>query len=134
MLNELSLFVDESGSEGKGSKYYLLTLVFHNQSNDILNNIAAYEQTLKDKSLPDVPFHASPLMNGNDEYEGFDMATRKKLLAAFASFVRRLPIAYTFGSWVCISKGLCFIQELRRYCLSAFSGRRSPLHPRAHCA
>ena len=64
MLNELSLFVDESGSEGKGSKYYLLTLVFHNQSNDILNNIAAYEQTLKDKSLPDVPFHASPLMNG----------------------------------------------------------------------
>lgn len=28
MLNELSLFVDESGSEGKGSKYYLLTLVF----------------------------------------------------------------------------------------------------------
>lgn len=75
MLNELSLFVDESGSEGKGSKYYLLTLVFHNQSNDILNNIAAYEQTLKDKSLPDVPFHASPLMNGNDEYEGFDMAT-----------------------------------------------------------
>lgn len=50
MLNELSLFVDESGSEGKGSKYYLLTLVFHNQSNDILNNIAAYEQTLKDKS------------------------------------------------------------------------------------
>ena len=95
MLNELSLFVDESGSEGKGSKYYLLTLVFHNQSNDILNNIAAYEQTLKDKSLPDVPFHASPLMNGNDEYEGFDMATRKKLLAAFASFVRRLPIAYT---------------------------------------
>ena len=94
MLNELSLFVDESGSEGKGSKYYLLTLVFHEQLDDISENIASYERALKDKGLPDLPFHASPLMNANDEYASLDLATRKKLLATFASFVRRLPIAY----------------------------------------
>lgn len=62
MLNELSLFVDESGSEGKGSKYYLLTLVFHNQSNDILNNIAAYEQTLKEKP----PRRAVPCLSADE--------------------------------------------------------------------
>lgn len=42
-----------------------------------------------------MPFHASPLMNGNDGYFSMDLATRKKILATFASFARRLPVAYT---------------------------------------
>ena len=51
-------------------------------------------QTLRVGSLTVyAPFEYVNSQNG--EYEGFDMATRKKLLAAFASFVRRLPIAYT---------------------------------------
>lgn len=87
--------MDESGTEGRGSKYYLLTLVFHDQSNDLSENVAAYERALREKGLPDMPFHASPLMNGNDGYFSMDLATRKKILATFASFARRLPVAYT---------------------------------------
>ena len=34
-LRELSLFIDESGSDGLKEKYYLLTLVLHEQSVDI---------------------------------------------------------------------------------------------------
>lgn len=99
-LRELSLFVDESGTEGKGSKYYLLTLVFHDQAYGIAEHVASYELSLKDKRLPDIPFHASPLMNGNDEYTDMAMDERKRLLAAFFVFVRKLPITYKTFAYV----------------------------------
>lgn len=34
-------------------------------------------------------------MNGHDEYKNMDMAERKRLLAAFFVFVRKLPVSYT---------------------------------------
>ena len=34
-MKELSVFVDESGEFGSSSKYYLVTLLFHDQSIDI---------------------------------------------------------------------------------------------------
>ena len=45
-LSEISAFVDESGTMGRASRDYLLTLVFHNQSDDIRSNITNYEQYL----------------------------------------------------------------------------------------
>ena len=39
---EASLFVDESGESGTQSKYYLLTLVLHEQSDDISRTIDLY--------------------------------------------------------------------------------------------
>ena len=63
-MRELSIFVDESGSDGLSDRHYLLTVVMHDQSENIANSIAAYEGALRAKGLPDIPFHASPLMNG----------------------------------------------------------------------
>jgi hypothetical protein len=34
-MRELSVFADESGDTGSESKYYLLTLVFHDQDDDL---------------------------------------------------------------------------------------------------
>lgn len=39
-MKELSVFVDESGEFGSGSKYYLVTLLFHDQSVDVAPIIA----------------------------------------------------------------------------------------------
>ena len=58
---ELSLFCDESGSDALDSRYYLLTLVIHDQSDSIVNSITRYERALVDKGLPDLAFHAAPL-------------------------------------------------------------------------
>ena len=69
-MRELSIFVDESGSDGLSDRHYLLTVVMHDQSENIANSIAAYEGALRAKGLPDIPFHASPLMNGKDQYSG----------------------------------------------------------------
>ena len=93
-MGELSIFVDESGSDDLRSQRYLVSLVFHDQSKPIDEAIGRYELSLREKGLPNIPFHASPLMNGKDEYEFIDMAERKRLLAAFFVFARSLPITY----------------------------------------
>ena len=54
-MRELSLFVDESGSDGLSDRHYLLTVVMHDQSENIADSIAAYEGALRAKGLPDIP-------------------------------------------------------------------------------
>lgn len=91
---ELSLFCDESGSDGLDSRWYLLTLVAHDQGDGIGESIVSYERSLADKGLPDVAFHASPLMNGKDAYKDMPIETRKRLLSSFRVFFRHLPVRY----------------------------------------
>lgn len=93
-MREASIFLDESGSDGMRDRYYLLTLVVHDQDSDIRPDIALYEQSLQTKGLPDIPFHASPLLNGHGKYEGMDLAERKKLLSSFRVFFRHAPVRY----------------------------------------
>lgn len=93
-MRELSIFVDESGSDGLSDRYYLLTVVMHDQSDSIADLIEAYESALRAKGLPDIPFHASPLMNGKDLYSGFDLRTRKMMLGSFRVFFRHMPVRY----------------------------------------
>lgn len=90
----LSIFADESGGQNGTSKYYLLTLVFHDQSFRVAPLIEAYKNSLNSKGLPDIPLHASPLIYGKGEYENLDLATRKRLLASFFVLTRRLPVRY----------------------------------------
>lgn len=94
MAHELSIFADESGDRGGLSKYYLLTLVFHDQSKSILDAVGVYEDSLRERNLPNIPFHSEPLLNGHGDYELLDVATRKKLLISFGAMVRHLPISY----------------------------------------
>ena len=41
MAKELSIFVDESGDCGGKARYYLLTLVFHDQADSIAEAVRA---------------------------------------------------------------------------------------------
>lgn len=50
-MRELSIFVDESGSDGLSDRHYLLTIVMHDQSESIADSIAAYEGALRAKGL-----------------------------------------------------------------------------------
>ena len=48
-MKELSIFVDESGDFGEynhHSPYYIITMVFHNQNNDIINDIQKFNNEL----------------------------------------------------------------------------------------
>ena len=93
-MRELSLFIDESGSDSLEERYYILTLVLHEQDEDISGNIRRYERSLAEKGLPDIPFHASPLLNGHNGYANMSLADRKRLLSSFRVFFRHMPVRY----------------------------------------
>ena len=94
LAKELSIFVDESGDRGGKARYYLLTLVFHDQADSIAEAVTGYEAKLARADLPNIPFHSEPLMSGHKDYEFLNIEQRKVMLAYFSSFVRKLPISY----------------------------------------
>lgn len=93
-MKELSVFVDESGDLGGESKYYLLTLVFHDQSENLSHTINLYEQSLASRGLPDVPFRFNPLLRANEGYWNLDASLRSKLLMSFNTFAQHTPFSY----------------------------------------
>lgn len=97
MSKIMSVFLDEAGQERSRdaqSKWYLLTLVLHDQDDDISPHVEAYETYIHQKSLPDIPFHMVELMHGHGNYTALELEVRKRLLMSFNSFVQRLPIVY----------------------------------------
>ena len=93
-MNEISIFVDESGDPGETSRYYLIALVFHEQHASIDRIVQPYLQSLIDKGLADIPAHIGPLVNGHDDYENLTMETRKIYLSSFRILAEHLPFRY----------------------------------------
>lgn len=48
-----------------------MSLVFHEQEDALEGAISSLEADLESKSLPALPFHTSPLVNGHGAYEAF---------------------------------------------------------------
>lgn len=94
MMSDLSCFVDESGMQEGGTDYYVVTFVLHDQEDNILDSISGYEQSLRLKGAPNIPFHATPLLRAHDAYANMSIEERKGLLVAFSLLVKRLPIRY----------------------------------------
>lgn len=97
-MNELSIFVDESGDQF-GSRFYLITLVLHDQSDEFYRHEARYRQILADSNLPDIPFHMGPLMHGHEDYRDMAIDIRKRLLTKFTVFAQTLPYHYNTFSY-----------------------------------
>ena len=93
-MRELSVFVDESGNGRRDSKYYLLTLVFHDQDVPITGLVDAYEAKLRASGMADVPLHLNPLIRANDEYADLGAEERRRMLGAFRGFANRCPFTY----------------------------------------
>ena len=93
MAEELSIFVDESDDRGSKARYYLLTLIFHDQADSIAEAVMGNEAKLPGP-LPSIPFHSEPLMSGHKDYGFLGIEQRKAILVYFSSFVRKLPVSY----------------------------------------
>ena len=94
-MRELSIFIDESGDAGPGSRFYLLTLVFHDQSDNVLEGISRFERSLLDAELPNATFHFTPVLRGHDQFVTYSVSERKKFLSQFRIFTEKCPIRYT---------------------------------------
>jgi hypothetical protein len=96
-MKELSIFVDESGTFGPyeyHSQFYLVTLVFHDQSLDITENIKHLNSNIFDSGIPNHTIHAGPLIRREYEYDRYSLLERKRIFNFLYNFVRTIDIKY----------------------------------------
>ncbi len=94
-MEELSIFVDESGDFGdyaEHSSYYIISLIMHNQKNNIDNDIDKLERRLSEIGYPNHCLHAGPIIRNENPYIKESLESRQKLLKAFISFIRKINI------------------------------------------
>ena len=96
-MKELSVFVDESGDFGAyehHSPFYLVTLVFHDQSIDLSPNLRRLHDAMNQSGTPNYTIHAGPLIRRENEYHEFSITERKKIFDNLFHFVRTTNITY----------------------------------------
>ncbi|MBO4241871.1 MAG: DUF3800 domain-containing protein [Clostridiales bacterium] len=96
-MKQLSVFIDESGdfSFGKeSSDYYLITLVFHDQDDDLNHLIIKLDEKIKKVSSNINVIHTGPIIRQKDEYSSLTIDDRRDLIFSFYHFIRKLPIRY----------------------------------------
>lgn len=96
MGKTLSIFCDESGDIGAltpHSPYYIVTLVFHDQSNPINKAVNHLEESLEfDGFHRKASIHTAPLIRRETPYANLDIATRRRLFSHLEHFMRHCNI------------------------------------------
>jgi len=96
-LKELSVFIDESGDFGAyehHSSFYIVTLVFHDQSEDISKNISILDSKIRNYGMPNYTIHTAPLIRREDEFFSLTLLDRKRIFNAIYNFARTSKILY----------------------------------------
>lgn len=94
---ELSIFIDESGDFGrydKQSPFYIVTLVFHNQSVDISESITRLQLWLKDAGINDEYIHTHPIIRKEEPYHNLKIDERRKILNKMLRFTLCCDVSY----------------------------------------
>lgn len=85
----MSVFVDESGDTGfedGASKYYVVSLVFHEQNNDISSQLNKFKS--------DPVFHVGPIIRKEDEFKNMNISERKRFLNKILILYSILPVLH----------------------------------------
>ena len=96
-MRRVSIFVDESGDLGlkdKGKSYYIITLVFHDQDNDISEELNKLDKSLIELNCPKGAVHTEPLIRRESPYEEFTPNERRSIFAKLFFFAKRCNISY----------------------------------------
>lgn len=94
-MSDLGIFIDESGDFGAfdvHSPYYIVSLVFHDQSKSIGENVARLNGALQYIDIPERAIHTGPLIRRESDYAFYDVVTRKKLFDSIFYFARKVDI------------------------------------------
>ena len=96
-MKELSVFIDESGDFGEyspHSPYYIITMVFHDQSSSIETEIKHLEKELSYLNLSNHCIHTGPIIRKEENYSLMDIRERRRIFNKMVAFVRQLNIQY----------------------------------------
>lgn len=95
---EISVFIDESGSfepDEESSRFYLICLVFHDQSSSISTLVENLESFLDQAGLGRTHcVHVGPLIRREDEYAQYRREERQAIFRRMMAFVRKSDITY----------------------------------------
>lgn len=97
MQKYLSVFIDESGDFGKFDKnapYYLVTMLFHNQSANIVPEIMKLDSSLAIRGYDKHCLHTGPLIRKEEVYKFMTIDERKHILNSFMAFAAKIEFSY----------------------------------------
>lgn len=96
-MKELSIFIDESGDFGEIAErpaYYLVTLLFHDQKNEIASNVKKLEDSIRNSGFDFEYIHTGPVIRREDVFSGLSIDERRKLLFKMLNFIVSSPVTY----------------------------------------
>ena len=96
-MNELSIFIDESGDFGEydsHSPYYIISMVFHNQASDISGPLEKLNTNLRNINYPDHCVHTGPIIRRENEYEFESIENRRRIFNFMITFIKHIDIRY----------------------------------------
>ncbi len=97
VMKELSIFIDESGDFGEiieRPAYYLVTLLFHDQKNEITPYVKKLEDSTKSSGFDFEYIHTGPVIRRENVFSGLTINERRKLLFKMLNFIAGSPITY----------------------------------------
>lgn len=96
---ELSVFIDESGDFGPyapHAPYYIITLVFHEQTRSIHDQVSHLRQAVRHAGFDEQhAIHSAPLIRKERDYRDLDRTERRRLFRALFTFIRLSDISYS---------------------------------------
>lgn len=96
-MKELSVFIDESGDFGKPTYLpanYLVTFVFHDQDNEINDNVSKLDESLS-KSGFDIDYiHMGPIIRREDVFKYSSVDERRQLAYKMLNFYTHCKIKH----------------------------------------
>ena len=96
-MKALSIFVDESGDFGafeKHAPYYIVTMVFHDQSIDLTEPIKHLNMKLAHLGYPNHAVHTEPLIRRETDYKHIPPNDRRAIFTKLFYFVIKCDIKY----------------------------------------
>lgn len=101
-INELSIFIDESGDIGVfnptvnpiSDRYYLISLVFHDQNDSIDSQVEYLKNRLNNDDFIADTVHAGPLIRKEPPFHEYKSEDAFKILKDMLYFVKKSPIRY----------------------------------------
>lgn len=96
-MKELSIFIDESGDFGDysfHSPYYIIAMVFHDQSIDIQEQIRHLDTELSYLGLNNLCIHTGPIIRKEEIYKSMDIFERRRIFNKMMAFIRSIDVLY----------------------------------------
>lgn len=97
-MRELSIFIDESGDFGTfetHSPFYVLSLVFHDQHNDIAGELEKLHEALTIRGFPARhAIHTGPLIRREHDYRLLTMPERRAIFRVLFDFARATRVTH----------------------------------------